>query len=92
MDDNIYRTVLKYDINVDKEELLRALEYDRLQYDAGYLDGIREANPELVLCRDCVFRQQETSSELYVICERNDYTEFPMDGFCCYGKRSKENG
>ena len=29
----------RYDIVVDKEELLRALEYDREQYDAGYHDG-----------------------------------------------------
>ena len=87
MDDDIYKAVLNYGINVDKEELLRALKYDRLQYDNGYRDGIRDANAELVRCRDCVFRQRETSDELYVICERNDYTEFPMDGYCCYGKR-----
>ena len=32
---------------------------DRLQYDNGYRDGMRDANAELVRCRDCVFRQQE---------------------------------
>ena len=47
---------------------------------------------EVVRCRDCIFKCREVSGELYVVCERNDYTEFPMDGFCCYGKRRKENG
>lgn len=92
MGDDIYTAVLNYGIIVDKEELLRALKYDRFQYDNGYRNGMRDANAELVRCRDCVFRQRETSGELYVICERNDFTEFPMDGYCCYGKRREENG
>ena len=46
----------------------------------------------VVRCRDCIFKCREVSGELYVICERNDYTEFPMDGYCCYGKRREENG
>ena len=28
---------------VDKEELIKALQYDREQYDKGYRDGVREA-------------------------------------------------
>lgn len=43
MDDGIYKAVLNYGINVDKEELLRALKYDREQYEAGYRDGKLEA-------------------------------------------------
>lgn len=35
----VYSTVLKYGINVDKEELLKALKYDRGQYKKGYDDG-----------------------------------------------------
>ena len=58
----------------------------------AYELGKHEAMSRIVRCRDCVFRQRETSGELYVICERNDYTEFPMDGYCCYGKRREENG
>lgn len=30
-------------VSVDKEELLKALKYDRQQYDAGYKDGFAEA-------------------------------------------------
>ena len=32
-----------FDVQVDKEELIRALKYDRDQYNRGYKDGKREA-------------------------------------------------
>ena len=32
--------VQRYDINVNKEELIKALSYDRNQYDKGYKDAI----------------------------------------------------
>lgn len=38
---NIYRAVQKYDIHVDKEELIKALNYDRQQYQKGFDDGYR---------------------------------------------------
>ena len=52
-DDQIYQATLHYVPNVDKEELLRALKYDRNQYDKGYADGIRDAREELVRCKYC---------------------------------------
>lgn len=42
MDDNICRAVQNVGINVDKEELLQALAYDRNQYEKGYADGKAE--------------------------------------------------
>jgi hypothetical protein len=36
----ILRAVQKVGVNVDKEELLRALAYDREQYVKGYKDGV----------------------------------------------------
>ncbi len=36
-----YRVVQEIGVNVDKEELLKALQYDRGQYDKGYKDGIK---------------------------------------------------
>lgn len=35
----IYQCVADIGVNVDKEELIRALQYDRGQYDKGYRDG-----------------------------------------------------
>ena len=52
-DEEIYKAVVSVGINVDKEELLRALHYDREQYEKGYADGKVDAMAELVRCRDC---------------------------------------
>lgn len=43
MEGDILRAVQKYGINVDKEELLQALQYDRNQYEKGYADGKADA-------------------------------------------------
>ena len=32
-----------FDVQLDKEELIRALQYDRGQYDKGYRDGLKVA-------------------------------------------------
>ena len=38
----IFKAVQNVGVNVDKAELLRALKYDRDQYNKGFNDGIRE--------------------------------------------------
>lgn len=45
-EDGIMAAVHSYGITVDKEELTRALRYDRGQYDKGYADGKRDAEPK----------------------------------------------
>lgn len=39
---NVVKCVLSYGINVDKDELIKALKYDRQQYEKGYNDGVKE--------------------------------------------------
>ena len=41
-DDEIFRAVQNVGINVDREELLKALEYDRGQYDKGWEEGFHD--------------------------------------------------
>lgn len=41
-ENSVLKAVQKVDINVDKEELLKALIYDRVQYDEGYEDAMNE--------------------------------------------------
>lgn len=41
-DGEIFRAVQEIGVNVDKDELLKALKYDRDQYEKGYKDGIRK--------------------------------------------------
>ena len=38
--DDVYRAVVSMGIEVDKDELIKALNYDRGQYDKGLLDGL----------------------------------------------------
>lgn len=43
MDARLFRAVVEAGVTVDKEELLKALAYDRGQYEKGYEDGKRDA-------------------------------------------------
>ena len=38
-DDAVFKAILETGVKVDKNELIKALEYDRDQYDKGYQDG-----------------------------------------------------
>lgn len=42
-ENGIMTAVQKYGVNVDKEELIKALNYDRRQYDKGFEDGRKSA-------------------------------------------------
>lgn len=46
---NIYQAVMNVGVNVDKEKLLKALQYDREQYQNGYKDR----DDQIVRCKDC---------------------------------------
>lgn len=39
----VYKAIQDVGIKVDKEELLRALMYDRQQYETGFKDGMKNA-------------------------------------------------
>lgn len=41
-ENNIVKCVQKYHPNIDKDELYKALKYDRDQYEKGYVDGATE--------------------------------------------------
>lgn len=47
-ENDIYQAVQKYGIVVDKEELIKALQYDREQYTKGYKDALDEIKKYLV--------------------------------------------
>ena len=40
VEDGVMKAIQRFDINVDKEELIKALKYDRDQYEKGYQDGL----------------------------------------------------
>lgn len=47
IEDNVMRVIHSYDINVDKDELIRALNYDRNQYQRGFDFAISLLKDEL---------------------------------------------
>ena len=49
----IYGAIAKMGVTVDKDELLKALQYDRDQYEKGYADGRAARDAEIVRCKDC---------------------------------------
>ena len=52
IEDDVYKTVLGYDIAVDKKELIKALEYDRNQYNRGYQDGVNSVINKIANFKD----------------------------------------
>jgi hypothetical protein len=97
IDNDIYRVTQKYDIKVDKNELIQALQYDRGQYEKGYADGKRDAMAELVRCKDCYWWNKEsTKIKGRYVCNRFSmyglYENHTLeDDFCSYGER-RDNG
>ena len=94
MEGYILRAIQKYGINVDKDELVRALNYDREQYYNGYADGRNDVLADLVRCKDCKHWQPSGScagnseDDLQPIggCEWANCCRKAND-FCAYGER-----
>lgn len=96
MEGDILRAVQKYGINVDKEELLRALQYDRNQYEKGYADGKADAMAELVRCKDCIeldrterFDNLLSGTVRFYCPYANGYV--PLNHFCSHGERKDDD-
>jgi len=47
VEDSIFNAILDLGISVDKEELIKALQYDREQYEKGFNDGCIGATKEI---------------------------------------------
>ena len=47
-EDNVFKAIQDYGILVDKEELIKALQYDRDQYEKGYADGMLAQKDEWI--------------------------------------------
>jgi len=76
----IYKAVMKVGVNVDKDELLKALQYDRNQYQKGYTDR----DSEIVRCKDCKHCDDKSNSP-WLNCMRLRMTTTPY-WFCADGE------
>ena len=63
MGNEIVKAVQKVGVNVNKAELLKALAYDREQYEKGYADR----DKEIIRCKDCKYgiRKNTDISNMY---------------------------
>lgn len=77
---DIIEVVLSYGIKVDKDELVKALSYDRKQYEIGYADGQRAGKRTAKATRrpGAFFYRCECGYAL--CCEKNDMNYCPQCG------------
>lgn len=90
MDEIVVRAVQKVDVNVDKDEIIKALAYDRGQYESGYVDGIRDA---VVRCRECKWGRTVRECSEYVWCGKpyaSPWASHKADWYCADGKRKED--
>lgn len=95
----LLQAAFKVGITVDKQELLRALDYDRDQYRKGYADGRADRDAEIVRCKDC--KWFDVSDPIGTIaarfeqqvfrCKRVSRLFMEPNAFCSYGERRDDN-
>lgn len=98
--DAVVKAIAKAGIQINQEELLKALQYDRGQYqkgyDAGFADGFCETL-HIVRCMDCVYRQGNENPMCMVHTEpysnargyKGEAVCVEMTDFCSFGKRKE---
>ena len=89
----IYKAVQNVGVNVDKEELLKALRYDRDQYQKGYKDR----DDEIVRCKDCKHRTMRICNNIELWeCNHIRYELVKCgvtdDWYCADGERRDDDG
>ena len=90
LENDVIKAVQNVGVNVDQNELIRALKYDRDQYEKGYADGKADTMANLVRCKDCEkwYRHTQVDRERGE-CRRYETTKHE-NGYCDRGER-KDN-
>ena len=85
IENEIFNAIQNVGVFVDKEELIRALQYDRNQYDKGYQDALES----IVRCHECKHLYNRIG--FYRCTHHRGLREISEDSYCCFGER-KEDG
>ena len=80
IENDVMTAVQHYDIQVDKEELIKALNYDRQQYEKGYRDAQSKLKPMCKYLGKCM-SHPDISREYHDWCDL--YRE-DCNCQCCY--------
>lgn len=86
IDGLVVSEVRRVGINVNKEELVKALSYDRGQYEKGYNDALKERG--IICCKDCIKYDPEKCRCESDIADILGYgRRWEEDDFCSQGIR-----
>lgn len=85
IENGIFKAVQDVGIFVDKVELVRALRYDRHQYEKGYND--RDA--EIVRCENCKHSEPWYGDKCRCFLWNETGIDVFDDGYCNYGKHKE---
>ena len=93
-DDMVFEAVAEVGIKVDRDELIKALAYDRGQYEKGYGDGYRAAKDEIVRCKDCMWSRKVDDREPKYRCVNitryGSSQLLDSNDYCSYGERKDD--
>ena len=78
-------TEVKLVVDVDKDELIKALSYDRDQYYKGYADR----DSEIVRCKECKHHEDENPGMVYCPIQVGGWVS--EDFFCKWGERKVDD-
>ena len=91
LEGEILKAVHRVGVTIDRDELIRALRYDREQYQKGF-DDAREDAVVVTRCKDCEHLVNATvNGNGFLICDISDMETAP-DDFCSHGDRREEAG
>lgn len=83
LEGEILKAVRRVDVTVDRDELIRALRYDREQYQKGFADASRDA-VVVTRCKDCKYYNPD---EYECGCDfAGGLPYIKPDDFCSYGE------
>lgn len=88
-DEYIVRFVQQVGVNVDKDELIKALKFDREQYEKGWNDR----DNEIVRCKDCKYNYNNLipSGEAEHECTKCIELPITADFHCAWGERREDD-
>lgn len=93
-DELLMESVHRVGFNIDKDELVKALNYDRDQYERGYADGRWARDSEIVRCKECRWFDMTdpcgTIAPTAHRCKRVTRLWMDDDAFCSYGERRED--
>ena len=86
--DEVFSAIRRAGFDIDKDELIKALNYDRGQYEKGFRDGYAKAKSDIIRCKDCKYHRYEGPIPC---CTKIDYGYgWTDDDFCSYAERRED--